>query len=46
MLVGVVAWLGDVGLARVSAERFVRLAWTVLLPLAFADLLIAGVASL
>lgn len=32
--------------ARVSPERFVRLAWTVLLPLAFLDLVIAGVASL
>lgn len=33
-------------LARVSPERFVRVAWTVLLPLAFADLAIAGVVSL
>lgn len=33
-------------LARVSPERFVRGAWTVLLPLAFADLAIAGVVSL
>ncbi len=33
-------------LARISPERFVRLAWTVLLPLAFADLAIAGVVSL
>lgn len=33
-------------LAPVSTERFVRLAWTVLLPLAFLDLVIAGVASL
>ena len=33
-------------LARVSAERFVAVAWSVLLPLAFADLLIAGLGSL
>ena len=33
-------------LARVSPERFVHIAWTVLLPLAFADLAIAGVVSL
>ncbi len=33
-------------LARVSPERFVRLAWTVLLPLAFLDLAIAGMGSL
>lgn len=32
--------------ARISPERFVRIAWTVLLPLAFLDLVIAGVASL
>ena len=37
--------LGDIGLARLSAQRFVRLAWAVLLPLAFVDLLIAGVGS-
>lgn len=33
-------------LARVSAERFVTVAWTVLLPLGFLDLLIAGLGSL
>ncbi len=33
-------------LARVRPERFVRLAWTVLLPLAFLDLAIAGAGSL
>ncbi len=33
-------------LPRISAERFVRVAWSVLLPLAFLDLLIAGVGSL
>lgn len=33
-------------IARISAERFVTLAWTVLLPLAFADLAIAGLGSL
>lgn len=33
-------------LARVSPERFVRVAWTVLLPLAFADLAIAGIVTL
>jgi NADH-quinone oxidoreductase subunit H len=32
--------------ARVSPERFVRIAWTVLLPLAFLDLAIAGVVAL
>lgn len=32
--------------ARVSVERFVPLSWSVLLPLAFAHLLIAGLASL
>ena len=32
--------------ARVMPERFVRVAWTVLLPLAFLDLAIAGVTSL
>lgn len=36
----------DVFVARISAERFVRLAWGVLLPLAFVDLLIAGVGAL
>lgn len=38
--------LGDAVIARLSAQRFVRLAWGVLLPLAFLDLLIAGVGSL
>lgn len=38
--------VGDISLARMSAQRFVRLAWAVLLPLAFLDLLIAGVGSL
>lgn len=33
-------------LARVSPERFVWVAWTVLLPLAFLDLVIAGLGSL
>lgn len=33
-------------LARVGPERFVRVAWTVLLPLAFLDLVIAGLGSL
>ncbi len=37
---------GDVVLARMSAQRFVRLAWGVLLPLAFLDLLIGGLGSL
>ncbi|WCO68027.1 NADH-quinone oxidoreductase subunit H [Iamia majanohamensis] len=38
--------VGDITLARMSAQRFVRLAWAVLLPLAFLDLLIAGLGSL
>ncbi|MGI8937624.1 MAG: NADH-quinone oxidoreductase subunit H [Iamia sp.] len=42
----VVLVAGDVYLARMSAQRFVRLAWAVLLPLAFLDLLIGGVGSL
>ena len=33
-------------LARVRAERFITLCWTVLLPLAFVDLAIAGLESL
>ncbi len=37
---------GDVGLVRLGAQRFVRLAWGVLLPLAFLDLLVAGVGAL
>jgi NADH-quinone oxidoreductase subunit H len=32
--------------ARVSPERFVRVAWSVLLPLAFLDLLVAGLGAL
>lgn len=38
-------WIGET-VARVDAQRFVPLAWKVLLPLAFADLVIAGVGSL
>lgn len=33
-------------LVRIAPERFVRVAWVVLLPLAFVDLIIAGLASL
>lgn len=44
-LLVVVTALGHV-LARFRPERFVVLAWTVLLPLAFVDLLIAGVEAL
>jgi NADH-quinone oxidoreductase subunit H len=46
--VAVLAVLVTVGhlRARVRAERFVTLAWTVLLPLAFADLVIAGLEAL
>lgn len=44
-LVGVLVWI-ETRAARVSVERFVRLSWTLLLPLAFADLVIAGVESL
>lgn len=44
-LVGLLVWI-ETRVARVSVERFVRLSWTVLLPLAFADLVIAGVVSL
>lgn len=44
-LVAVVVCVGD-RLVRVSAERFVAAAWSVLLPLAFADLLVAGLGSL
>jgi len=36
----------DAFVARISAERFVRIAWGVLLPLAFLDLLIAGLGAL
>lgn len=45
VLVAVVV-AGDVGLARLGAQRFVGLAWTVLLPLAFLDLLVAGAVAL
>lgn len=44
--VAVVVLAGGHVLARVSPERFVRVAWTVLLPLAFADLAIAGLVAL
>ena len=44
--VTIVVLAGRHVLARVSPERFVRGAWTVLLPLAFADLAIAGVVAL
>lgn len=44
-LLVVMVWLGE-SVARISPERFVRVAWSVLLPLAFLDLLIAGVGSL
>ncbi len=36
----------DAFAARISAERFVRIAWGVLLPLAFLNLLIAGLGAL
>jgi NADH-quinone oxidoreductase subunit H len=44
--IAVVVLAGRHLLARVSPERFVRVAWTALLPLAFADLAIAGVVAL
>ena len=44
-VLGVLA-LADVHLARWSPHRIVRAAWLVLLPLAFADLVIAGLGSL
>ena len=44
-LVGLLVWI-EVTVARVSVERFVRLSWSVLLPLGFADLVIAGLGSL
>lgn len=44
-LVGLLVWI-EATVTRVSVERFVRLAWTVLLPVGFAGLLIAGVGSL
>ncbi|CAN5651911.1 hypothetical protein BH24ACT5_BH24ACT5_05050 [soil metagenome] len=36
----------DTRTARVAPERFVKIAWSVLLPLAFVDLIVAGVGSL
>ncbi len=45
VLVGLLVWI-EATVARVSVERFVRVSWTVLLPLAFADLVIAGLGSL
>ncbi len=45
VLLGVLV-AGGVVLPRISAERFVRLAWGLLLPLAFLDLFIAGLGSL
>ncbi|MGD9996515.1 MAG: complex I subunit 1 family protein [Ilumatobacteraceae bacterium] len=44
-LIGLLVWIGET-VARIPAERFVPLAWTVLLPLAFADLVIAGLEAL
>ncbi len=44
-VIALLAYL-DVYVARISAERFVRLAWGVLLPLAFLDLLVAGLGAL
>lgn len=44
-LVGLLVWI-EATVARVSVERFVRLSWSVLLPLGFADLVIAGLGSL
>ncbi len=44
-VIAVLAFL-DGFVARISAERFVRMAWGVLLPLAFLDLLIAGLSAL
>jgi NADH-quinone oxidoreductase subunit H len=44
-LIGLLVWIGET-VARIPAERFVPLAWTVLLPLAFADLVIAGLGAL
>ncbi len=44
-LLALLAFL-DAFVARISAERFVRIAWGVLLPLAFLDLLIAGLGAL
>lgn len=44
-VLGALVWIAA-RTARVSPERFVRLAWSVLLPLSFLDLVIAGVGSL
>lgn len=44
-LLGVLVWAGETT-ARVSPERFVPVAWSVLLPLAFLDLVVAGLGSL
>lgn len=46
--IGLLAVLVGIGesVTRVSPERFVAIAWAVLLPLAFVDLTIAGVGSL
>ncbi|MEJ7800323.1 MAG: NADH-quinone oxidoreductase subunit H, partial [Ilumatobacter sp.] len=44
-VIALLAYLA-VYVARISAERFVRLAWGVLLPLAFLDLLVAGLGAL
>lgn len=45
---GVLAVLVTLGVrtARVAPERFVKIAWTVLLPLSFVELVVAGVGSL
>lgn len=45
VVLGALVWIAT-RTARVSPERFVRLAWSVLLPLSFLDLVIAGVGSL
>lgn len=44
-VLGLLVWLGE-STARLSPERFVGMAWGVLLPLAFLDLVIAGLVSL
>jgi NADH-quinone oxidoreductase subunit H len=44
-LLVLLVWVGETT-ARIPAERFVPLAWTVLLPLGFADLVIAGLGAL
>jgi NADH-quinone oxidoreductase subunit H len=44
-VLGVLVWLGQRA-ARVGIERFVRVAWTVLLPLSFLHLAVAGAAAL